>query len=129
MDQPPSDDRPTPQDDSHTSTRSRASDAIWTVFDGTSFVEGADFFAALVRQLALALQVPYAFVAECTDTSRSRVRTLAFWSQDRLVDNVEFDVRGTPCEQALGGSQSYHARELQSRFPDDHGLVELGAES
>ena len=69
MDQPPSDDRRTPPGDSHTSTRSRASDAIWAVFDGTSFVEGSDFFAALVRQLALALQVPYAFVAECTDLS------------------------------------------------------------
>jgi len=44
-------------------------------------------------------------------------------------DNVEYDVKGTPCDQAIGGSQSYHARELQSRFPDDHGLVELGAES
>ena len=117
MNSPSFDDGPAPPRDVDASTQSPASDAIWTVLDGTSFVAGSDFFAALVRQLALALEVPYAFVAECTDPSKSRVRTLAFWSHDRLVDNVEHDVRRTPCERATGGSQSYHARELQSRFP------------
>jgi len=97
--------------------------------DGTAFVNGSEFFAALVHQLARALQVPHAFVAECTDESKRRVRTLAFWSRDRLVDNLEFDVEGTPCKLAIAGSQSHHARDLQSRFPEDVGLVELGAES
>jgi formate hydrogenlyase transcriptional activator len=109
--------------------RSRASDAVWTVMDGTSFVAGSDFFAALVRHLAQALHVSYAFVAECTDDRKSRVRTLAFWSRDRLVDNIEWDVSGTPCEHVIGGSDAYHARDLQSQFPDDLGLVDLGAQS
>ena len=107
----------------------RVSQAGWAVMDGTAFVSGSDFFAALVRQLARALHVPYAFVAECTDESKRRVRTLAFWSRDRLVDNIEFDVEGTPCKLVIAGSQSHHARDLQSKFPEDLGLVELGAES
>ena len=57
--------------------------------DGTALATGADFFPALVRHLATALGVPYAFVAECTDRTKTRVRTLAFWSRGRLADNVE----------------------------------------
>lgn len=125
----PSDERRSAPDDPDASTRSRASDAISTVIDGTSFVAGPDFFKALVRQLAQALQVSYAFVAECTDDSKTRVRTLAFWSRDRLVDNIEWELSGTPCEPVIGGSQGYHARDLQSKFPDDRGLVDLGADS
>jgi len=115
--------------ESEAATRSRASDAIWTVMDGTASATGADFFMALVQRLAQALDVPYAFVAECTDPSNTRVRTLAFWRRDTFVDNVEYEVTGTPCEIAVGGDRSYHARDLQSRFPDDTNLVEMGAES
>ena len=123
----PADDRPSPE--SAPDTRSRASEAIWTVIDGTAFAGGADFFAALVRELARALDVSHAFVAECTDSSKRRVRTLAFWSRDRIVDNIEFDVAGTPCELAIAGDKAYYPRDLQARFPEDAGLVDLGAES
>jgi len=124
----PSGKPPAPPDQSNVAP-SRASDAVWAVMDGTSFVTGGDFFAALVHQLANALGVSHVFVAECTDDSRQRVRTLAFWSRDRLVENIEFDVASTPCALAVAGSQSYHPRHVQSRFPEDVGLVDLGAES
>jgi GAF domain-containing protein len=119
----------TPSRESDATTRSRASDAIWTVMDGTASATGPDFFMALVQRLAQALDVPYAFVAESTDPSNTRVRTLAFWSRDTFIDNVEYEVKGTPCEIAIGGDRSYHPRDLQSRFPDDRNLVEIGAQS
>ena len=108
----------------------RASDVIWSVMDGTGRVAGADFFAELVRQLATALDVPYAFVAECTDTTKTRVRTLAFWSRGALVDNVEWSLAGTPCELVIAdGSVAYHASDLQTKFPEDRPLVAMAAES
>ena len=76
----------------------RASDVVLTVTDGTALATGAEFFPALVRNLAAALGVPYVFVAECTDRTKTRVRTLAFWNRDRLSDNVEYNLGGTPCE-------------------------------
>jgi formate hydrogenlyase transcriptional activator len=98
--------------------------------DGTAFAAGPDFFAALVTQLAQALDVSHAFVAECTDHTKRRVRTLAFWSRDRIVDNIEFDLAGTPCELVITkGETGYYPRDLQTRFPEDVGLVDLGAES
>jgi formate hydrogenlyase transcriptional activator len=107
----------------------RTSDVVLAVTDGTALATGAEFFPALVRNLAAALNVPYAFVAECTDTTRTRVRTLAFWNRDRLSDNVEYGLGGTPCEVAVAGGVSYHPESLQARFPDDRDLATLGAES
>ena len=85
-----------------------------TVTGGTALATGAEFFPALVRNLAAALGVPYVFVAECTDPTKTRVRTLAFWNRDRLSDNVEYNLGGTPCEFVVGGGVSYHP-ELSSR--------------
>src|SRR4029450_10228743 len=109
----PPDDRPSPE--SAPDARSRASEAIWTVMDGTAAAGGADFFAALVRELAQTLDVSHAFVAECTDSSKRRVRTLAFWSRGRIVDNIEFDVAGTPCELVIAGDKAYYSNDLQAR--------------
>jgi formate hydrogenlyase transcriptional activator len=105
------------------------SDVVLAVTDGTALATGAEFFPALVRNLAAALSVPYAFVAECTDRTKTRVRTLAFWNRDRLSDDVEYNLGGTPCEVVIGGGVAYHPAQLQTRFPQDTDLVALGAES
>ena len=113
-----------------TARRARASEMIWAVINGTALTTGADFFPALVRHLAAALDVRHAFVAECTDLSKSRVRTLAFWSRDSLADNVEYDLAGTPCEAVIGqGAVAIHPDNVQTRFPADRDLAALDARS
>ena len=123
------DDRRNNLDPVAAAVRARASQMLWTILDGTALEPGAAFFPALVRHLASALGVRYVFVAECSDRMRTRVRTLAFWNGDAVADNFEFDLAGTPCEAVINGSESCHTHDLQTRFPDDPGLVELGAES
>ena len=109
--------------------RKRVEDAIRAIVEGTSAVTGSDFFRSLVRHLAAALQVRYAFVAECTDATRTEVRTLAFWVGEDFGENVEYTLAGTPCEQVVGGSICYHPEGLQALFPKDQDLVALRAES
>jgi len=114
-----------PQSDAD--VRARASEMLWAVLDGTALAPGAAFFPALVNRLAAALAVQYVFVAECTDDTHTRVRTLAFWNRDALADNIEFDLDGTPCEAVINGQVCWH--DLQTRFPRDVGLVDLDAQS
>jgi formate hydrogenlyase transcriptional activator len=109
--------------------RARASEMLWAVLEGTALAPGGAFFPALVHHLAVALAVEYVFVAECTDETRTRVRTLAFWSRDTLTGNIEFAVDGTPCEAVIDGQVCWHTCDLQTRFPRDVGLVELDAHS
>src|SRR4051794_24968024 len=69
--------------------------ALRTIVEGTARSTGTEFFESLVRNLAAALDVRYAFVAEFA--GQHRARTLAYWCDDRMAENVEWDVRGTPC--------------------------------
>jgi formate hydrogenlyase transcriptional activator len=108
-------------------SRARASELVWAIAEGTSLSTGADFFRALVGNLASALRVPYVLVAECTDDSRTRVRTLAFWSRNGLVEDVEYALAGTPCQNVVGGTVGCYPDNIQTLFPDDTDLVRLNA--
>ncbi len=89
---------------------------------------GQEFFRHLVKHLALALNVEYAFVAEFAG-SPARVRTIALWGQGDWADNVEYDLDGTPCQEVLRGSLCLHSDGVQERFPRDRLLVDMGARS
>jgi PAS domain S-box-containing protein len=98
------------------------------IAEGTASVTGDEFFRTLVRYLASALQVRCAFVAEFAGV-KTRVRTLAFWSGDCLLDNFEFDLVDTPCEAVLAGEMRLYKKGIQALFPGDKGLAKMGAES
>ena len=94
---------------------------------GTVTNTGTAFFQALVQHLTVALGVRYAFVAEFTGPTR--VRTIAYWFRDHVCENVEWDVRGTPCEDVVRGNLCHYPSGVSSRFPDDKPMVEWGIES
>jgi formate hydrogenlyase transcriptional activator len=104
-------------------------ETVREVIEGTAAVTGAEFFRSLTRHLARALQVRYSFVAECTDNAKTQVHTLAFWVGDSFADNISFPLRGTPCERVIAGEICCFPESLQTLFPEDHGLVDLRAES
>jgi len=110
-----------------TDRRRVAEELLRTITVGTASVTGEQFFSSLVRHLAAAFQVPYAFVTECV--GKSRVRTLAFWKGEGFAENVEYDVAGTPCEDVLNGEIRCHVSNLQALFPKDTDLRDLAAES
>ncbi len=102
--------------------------ALRAIVEGVEAEVGDQFFASLVRFLATALDVPYAFVSELTP-DRQAFRTLALWGRGALLENVTVPLTGTPCEAVLQGEWAHHPDELQARFPDDRGLVEWRAVS
>ena len=94
---------------------------------GTASATGSDFFPCLVRHMANALQVRYAFITDCDD--QKHAKALAFWNGENFGDTFEFDVADTPCEKVLHGEICHYKEGLQELFPRDTGLVDLGAES
>jgi PAS domain S-box-containing protein len=97
------------------------------IVEGTAAHTGEAYFGSLVRHLATAVGTRYAFVAEFAGGMRAR--TLAFWFRDRITDNVEWDVIGTPCEDVVRGNLCHHPSGVRLKFPDDKPLVEWGIES
>jgi PAS domain S-box-containing protein len=106
----------------------RQEEALQKVVQATAQV-GTALFRAVVEQLATALQVRYAFVSELVDASRSKLRLLSCWQNDRPGPCYTYDARGTPCEEVIHGQSSFHPRSLRERFPNDSWLREHGFES
>jgi formate hydrogenlyase transcriptional activator len=98
------------------------------IAEGVEAEIGERFFSSLVRSLALALDVRYAFVTRLSDDG-THFKTLALWERDHFRENVEVPLRGTPCESVLHGQIAHYPAELCARFPDDHLLAEWGAQS
>ena len=78
------------------------------IVEGTASETGEGFFNALVKNLALALDVPAAWVTEY----------------------VEFMAEGTPCAAVLDRNRMVHvADRIEEVFPDDPDLGPLGIKS
>jgi formate hydrogenlyase transcriptional activator len=102
--------------------------ALRTIVEGTATATGTEFFYALVRELAQALNVRHAFVCELLEC-RTRVRPLAFWFDGKFIDNTEFDLDGTPCEVVIRGETVYYTHKVYEMFPRQPELKKLGIES
>jgi PAS domain S-box-containing protein len=105
-----------------------AEDVLRRLVEGTVRSTGEEFFQSLVRNLSLALGSAYALIAEFAD-SPSRVRTLAYWGKGAFLDDVEYDLAGTPCEDVARGELCHHPDGVQQRFPNDRPLIDMGVES
>ncbi|MGA2258707.1 MAG: GAF domain-containing protein, partial [Thermoguttaceae bacterium] len=103
-------------------------DALRGIVEGTAESTGEAFFQSLVEHLATAIQVQYAFVAEFSHAP-TRVRTLAYWTKDRIAGNIEFNLAGTPCEEVIAGALCHHPTGVQEQFPQDEALIDMGIQS
>lgn len=99
---------------------------IQSLIEGTAATMGQDFFPALVRHIAAALDVAYVAVCELVDDN---IHTLAFWANGRLHPSMTYHVMKTPCEWVIRDGRFYCPRSVQQHFPEDLYLVEMQAES
>jgi signal transduction histidine kinase len=101
--------------------RQRADEVLRTITQGTAVVTGKDFFLSLLHHLTSAFNVREAFITECTDESRQRVRTVARLKDGELQEHLEYQLAGTPCEGVILGEASYYPRNLEQLFPKAKG--------
>ena len=100
--------------------------ALRAIVEGTAANTGQEFYKSLVRHLAAAIDVRYAFVAEFAGNMRAR--TLAYWKVDRIANNFEWDLIGTPCEDVVRGALCHHPMGVSGKFPKDEALGRMGIE-
>ena len=72
--------------------------------------------------------VSYAFVAEFAQVP-TRVRTLAYWGRGKVLENIEFDLDGTPARMWCAVELCHHPQGVQAKFPSDQGLIDLRIDS
>ncbi|MFQ5631168.1 MAG: PAS domain S-box protein, partial [bacterium] len=98
------------------------------IIQGVSETTGEAFFRSLVQQLVKALAVEYAIVGETANGEDRKIKTLAICANGEIVDNIEYDLADTPCENVVGKHLCYYPRKVCQLFPRDDLLVEMEAE-
>src|SRR6478672_6314176 len=102
-------------------------DLLRHLLEGTSAKIGREFLRALVRSTAQAMNVAGVWVTEFIP-ERNVLRTLAFWMNDQFVEDFEYSLKGTPCEQVIRKGRLLHFPDrVIELFPDDADLPKLNA--
>ncbi|MCC6695576.1 MAG: sigma 54-interacting transcriptional regulator [Candidatus Hydrogenedentes bacterium] len=104
-------------------------EALKMILEGTATVTGDRFFAALVENLAKALNTYGAWVTEYLEETRT-LRALAFWMNGEWLDGYEHKIDGTPCEAVVQESRLVHyADNVLELYGDDPDVQKIGAVS
>ena len=108
--------------------RKQTEEVLYTLVEKISGKTGDDFFRTMVQYLSKMLKMKYAFIGELSQDAGS-IRTVAVFGDGRIIDNFEYPLAGTPCENVVGKKACAYANDIQLLFPEDLLLVEMGIES
>ncbi|PSO47291.1 MAG: hypothetical protein BRC33_13170 [Cyanobacteria bacterium SW_9_44_58] len=106
--------------------RAMAEIALKNIIAGTATATGENFFPALVRHVAQALNVSHVLVSALIG---EELQTLAFWENGEYQPNFSYSWRKTPCEPSLQQGEFYCQELIQEQFPEALRLAELGITS
>lgn len=90
--------------------------------EGTSTSTGIDFFKQLAIAITDVLNVRYVTISECANLEKTTVRTLAFADRQLILENIEYDVAGTPCFIVMKGKEYLHPKGLRKKYEKYQGL-------
>ena len=107
--------------------RRREADALRLLAAGTS-ATGASFFRDLVTHFGQLLGVAYVLIAE-RRPDLENMRTRALYAFGTVVENLQYPLRGSPCERVLDRDVCVWVDGVQEEFPDDPWLQEHGIRS
>ncbi|WP_166437253.1 sigma 54-interacting transcriptional regulator [Niastella caeni] len=95
---------------------------LQTISEATSNITGKDFLVELCRNFTRALNMQFALIAECIQEGSTQVRTLCLVNHDTVIDNIEYDTKGRPCEVILQGDGFFMGKEVYKHFPASEGI-------
>ncbi len=109
--------------------RGRTDDALRAVALAVSDPRSGTVFDELVRLLATILHVEVAFIARYESAQPQWLHILAMYEDGQIVQDVRYEVAGTPCETVLGQRFRAYPTGLAQAFPQDADLREQCTES
>lgn len=105
-----------------TRKRKMEEDLLRTISENTSGLTGEDFLKELARHLTMILSMRYALITECANEEKTRLRTLCYVDGQQVLDNIEYDTSGIPCEIIMKGKDFFQPHGVQLDFPKEKGI-------
>ncbi|HYE40854.1 MAG TPA: GAF domain-containing protein, partial [Ramlibacter sp.] len=109
--------------------RTRTDETLRAVALAVSASRSSTVFDELVRLLATILHVEVAFIARHDPAQPGRMRLLAIYCDGRVERDVPYPLEGSPCATVLGQRFRAYPVGVQSLFPADREVRELGVDS
>lgn len=109
--------------------RKQYEEALNALLQETVSSSGDEFAAAVVQKLSHVLGVSYVLLGRLTKGKEQNVKTLALWANGRQIDNIEYHVKGAPCERLLEVGTLLINDELLSEYPESILIRQLGIRS
>ncbi len=102
--------------------RKREEDILKTISENTSGVTGSDYFRELAKCITSTLNVRYSMVVLCSENDTTKLRMLSYVDRKEVLDNIDYDTQGTPCEIVMQGKEFFCADKLEESFPKEKGI-------
>jgi len=80
-------------------------------------------------QMAKILQADACGVVSTLPDNKTTVETLAYFLDNEIIDNIQYELQGTPCATIIGKKAQTYPSNIQTLYPDDHHLIESKIES
>jgi len=102
-------------------------DSLGIAAAGVAATDVDNIFQALVRHLALALDVDHAFIGVLDPEQVDRVNIIAGYFFREFSEPFGYGLKNTPCENVVGQEFRYYPQRVQEQFSDPH-IREMGTE-
>lgn len=99
-----------------------ADDLLLKVSQATSGFVGKDYLRELTKFITVTLGVRYALISECANENKTKVRTISYVDRGETLENIEYDLAGTPCEIVMRGVDYFCPQNLDQKFPKEEHL-------
>ena len=89
---------------------------------------GQEYFESIVLSLSQAIESDYVFVARINKKNNSS-ETIALAAKGKIAENITYDLKYTPCEEASKGYICSYTQDIVKHYPKDQLLVDMNIES
>jgi PAS domain S-box-containing protein len=93
-----------------------------SIMESTSAATGMDFLQKIATSLTTTLKMQFATIAECKEGDTTEVRTLCLAMGQTILDNIDYDTKGRPCEIILQGRDIFVPENTQKIYPNAAGV-------
>jgi len=107
--------------------RQKIEETLFFINECGSHYRGEELLATINRYLGICLDVDYAFVAQLLPEP-GMARTHGIYCRSGEMEDISYDLRGTPCESVIGKSLCVYREGVTRLFPEDPILAQLGVE-
>lgn len=104
-------------------------DSLKELLYNTDNASHEDFYINCAKTLTQTYKASFAFIGIFGDKTSTNIKTLAVWAQGNVAENVTYELKGTPCADALEHSMAFIHEGAARLYPNDELLITMGIES